>query len=91
MHAVHCKALYGRTPTYDESVLAPLQQRAVMAGIDHVPTEEEIRRCVGKLHDTAPGASGLPALVWKALVSTSAGYDLVAGMVHHFWATACVP
>ena len=91
VHAIHGKALYGRTAIFDATVLQTLRRRVVMPGLDHVPTEPEIRRCVSKLHDTAPGASGLPALVWKALMSTSAGYDLVEQMVHHFWATAEVP
>ena len=91
VHAEAGTALYGRTSVFDASVLTSLRQRAVMPGLDHVPTEEEIRRCVGKLHDTAPGASGLPAIVWKALVSTSEGYELIEHMVHRFWATAEVP
>ena len=91
VHAEHYRQLYGHTPTFDATVLSMLRRRPVMPGLDHVPTGVEIRRCVGKLHDTSPGASGLPALAWKALISTSAGYDLVEGMVLHFWATACVP
>ena len=91
MHAIHGKALYGRESTFDPTVLASLRRRAVMPGLDHVPTEQEIRHCVGKLHDTAPGASGLPAIVWKALISTSEGYHLVESMVLHYWVTAEVP
>ena len=91
VHAIHYKALYGRPPSFDPTVMASLKQRPVVPGLDHVPKEQEIRRCVAKLHDTAPGETGLPAIVWKVLVSTSAGYDLVERMVHHFWATAEVP
>ena len=70
--ADHFQQLYGVTQPIDRSVLGLLPQRAVMSGLDGDPTDEEIRRALGRLHDTGPGLSGLPARVWKALGSTDA-------------------
>ena len=48
-------------------------------------------RAVGKLNNTGPGASGLQAIVWKALISTDVGFALVVHMVRVFWETEQVP
>eukprot|EP00966_Prymnesium_polylepis_P191242 4432400-Prymnesium_polylepis.1 len=55
--AEHFEKLYGHTATFDPSVIDLLQQRDVTPDLDHLPTDEEIRRAVGRLHDTAPGES----------------------------------
>jgi hypothetical protein len=91
VHAEHYAKLYGRKPSVDASVLDALPQRALVTGLDHVPTNAEIRRALGKLHDTAPGDSGLPAAVWKALGSTSESFALVTQMVVAFWESEEMP
>ena len=84
MFAEHFKKLYGHTATFDPSVIDLLQQRDVTPELDHLPTDEEIRRAVGRLHDTAPGESGVAAPLFKALITTRVGFDLVRQMVLQF-------
>ena len=61
---------------YDETILPNLPLRAMAQGLDHAPSKLEMLEAIGKLHDSAPGASGLRASAWKAL----AGYDSSAAM-----------
>ena len=89
--ADHFEKLYGRRPTYSVEVLEKLPLRDALPGLDHDPTDEEIRRALRRLHDTAPGASGLAAPLWKALGSTPEGYSLIRMMALHFWETEEVP
>ena len=82
--ADHFEQLYGHTATYDSSVIDLLPQCEVKPGLDHVPTDDEIRSSVGRLNNTAPGDSGVVAQLFKALISTADGFHLVRTMVHHF-------
>ena len=89
--ASHFEELYGVTQPLDRSVLDLLPQRAVLAGIDGDPSDKEIKWALGRLHDTGPGPSGLPARVWKALGSTVESFALVRQMVLAFWASEVMP
>ena len=75
--AQHFEKLYNSAASnYDETILSKLPLRAAAQGLDHAPTKLEMHEAIGKLHDSAPGASGLRASAWKAL----AGYDSSAAM-----------
>jgi len=87
----HFEKLYGHTPSFDSSVIELLQQRDAAPNLDHTPSDVEIRRAVQRLNDTAPGESGVPAPLFKALISTGAGFDLVRAMVLAFWVSGEVP
>ena len=87
----HFGALYGRTPSFDESVLESVAQRPTAQGLDGPPSDDEIRRALSKLHNTAPGNSGVGAALWKALGSTEETFALLRGIVLHFWETEEVP
>ena len=89
--ADHFDQLYGVSLPFDPSVLDLLPQRDAVPGLDHAPTDQEIRRALSKLHDTGPGVSGLPARVWKALGSTDESFALVRQMVLIFWETEEMP
>ena len=89
--ADHFQNLYGVTQPFDRAVLNELPQRAVMPGLDGDPTDKEIRSALGRLHDTAPGPSGLPARVWKALGSTDESFSLIRQMVLAFWSSEQMP
>jgi hypothetical protein len=89
--AEHFTELYGVTQPFDPSVLDQLPQRAVFPGIDGDPTDKEIHWALGRLHDTGPGPSGLPARVWKALGSTEDSFALVRQMVLAFWTSEAMP
>eukprot|EP00966_Prymnesium_polylepis_P054496 1259933-Prymnesium_polylepis.1 len=78
--AAHCEQLYGRAPSYDASVLELLPQHSTTPDLNHAPTDDEIRRAVRRLNNTAPGESGVPAQLFKALISTGAGFDVVNSM-----------
>ena len=65
---------------YDETILPNLPLRAMAQGLDHAPSKLEMLEAIGKLHDSAPGASGLRASAWKALV----GYDSTADAIYGF-------
>ena len=92
---VHFKALFGRAPTdepnYDPSIIDALRQRLVVEESGALPTDVEIRRALGKLRNSGPGDSGLPARVWKALGSTAESFSLVRQMVLNFWETEVMP
>ena len=83
--------LYGRTPKVDASVLDALPQRATIAGLDHEPTDVEIDAALSKLHNTAPGDSGLPAALWKALAETEESFTVVCEIVLDFWRSEVMP
>ena len=84
--AQHFEKLYNSVESnYDETItmyiciLSNLPLRATAQGLDHTPTKLEMLEAIGKLHDSAPGASGLRASAWKALL---AGYDSTADAIY---------
>ena len=89
--ANHFQKLYGHPPSFDASVMELVQQRDVMPGLDGLPTDTEISRALGRLRNTAPGPSGLPAALWKALAATAESYALVCQIVHSFWESETAP
>ena len=89
--ASHFEKLYGRAATFDPTVLDSLPPRDTVPDLDHTPTDEEIRRAVRRLNNTAPGDSGVPAQLFKALASTDAGFNVIRTMVLGFWETGDVP
>ena len=91
VHAEAFSELYGRTPEYDESVLDALPQSAVVPDLDGEPTDAEIHCALNGLHDTAPGASGLAAPLWKALGETAETFALVRQIVLSFWRSEEMP
>ena len=56
--------------------------RATAQGLDHTPTKLEMLEAIGKLHDSAPGASGLRASAWKALAGYDSTADAIYGSLH---------
>ena len=83
--------LYGRKEAYDLTVLELLPQLPIASGLDHPPTDEEIRRALAKLRNTAPGESGLSAPFWKALGETHEAFALLRSLVLTVWHTEVVP
>ena len=62
----HFDKLYNSVESiYDETILSNLPLRTMAQGLDHTPTKLEMLEAIGKLHDSAPGASGLRASAWK--------------------------
>ena len=89
--ADHFEGLYQHPPSFDPAVIELVRQRDVMPGLDGLPTDAEINSAMGQLRNTAPGPSGLPAALWKALAATAEGYALVRQIVHAFWESETAP
>ena len=89
--ADHFKSLYEREPVSDASVLDSLEQRPVVPGLDHRPTDDEIRHALARLRNTAPGESGLAAPLWKALGETPESFALLRDLVLAVWDSEEVP
>ena len=83
--ARHFDGLYGCRAVYDDSVLFSLPERSHAEGLEDVPTDSEISLAISKLHDSAPGASGLRASAWKALADDRTTFDLIRNFVIEFW------
>ena len=83
--------LYGRQPSFDESVLDDLPQEPVYTNLDLPPSDDEILKASRKLRDTSPGVSGLHAGLWRALMETPEGFAYVRGFVISFWLTEQAP
>ena len=45
-------------------------------GLDHFPNDEEIIKATRKLKDEAPGDSGIPPQVWKAIIEKKHTYKI---------------
>ena len=88
---VHFEKLYGRTATYDASVLDNLPQHPEATEGDHAPTDEDIKFAVGKLRNTGPGDSGICPPAWKALLSSNESFQLLKCIIVDFWETELVP
>ena len=89
--AKHFEKLYGREASFDPSVLESISQRDVMPDLDQAPNDDEIRRAVRRLNDTAPGESGLPAPLFKALITVGEGFDIIRKTVLEFWESGAMP
>ena len=87
----HFSELYGRQPTYDESVLELLQQQPIATGLDHMPTDDEILSAVCKLKNKAPGDSGLTPQVWKTLVTDELTFSILREVIIEFWNSEVTP
>ena len=76
---------------YDDSVFFSLPERSHAEGLEDVPTDSEISLAISKLHDSAPGASGLRASAWKALADDRTTFDLIRNFVIEFWESEVLP
>ena len=87
----HFKALYGKTPDFDETVLELLPQCPIVEGCDHLPNDDEIRNATLRLKNTAPGDSGICAPALKCLLDSDETFALLKSIVLQFWRTEIVP
>jgi hypothetical protein len=55
------------------------------------PSREEMRTAVGSLRDTAPGLSGVPSLVWKALLQNEETEGAMLEVMRWCWKEKKVP
>jgi hypothetical protein len=83
--------LYGHVHSADASVIELLRQRPTATGLDAPPTDKEIKAAVGKLRLSAPGDSGLPAQLWKALLADEQTFALLRQLVLSVWETGEMP
>ena len=65
---------------------------ALVEDLDHTPSKLEMLEAISKLHDSAPGASGLRASAWKALAGyDSSAADAIYGFITIFWNSEQLP
>ena len=55
------------------------------------PSRGEMRTAIGELRDTAPGVSGVPSLVWKALLLNEDTEQAMLEVVQWCWREKSVP
>jgi hypothetical protein len=55
------------------------------------PSRGEMRTAIGELRDTAPGVSGVPFLVWKALLMNEDAEQAMLEVMQWFWREKKVP
>mmetsp|Transcript_42093 Transcript_42093/g.70030 ORF Transcript_42093/g.70030 Transcript_42093/m.70030 type:complete len:156 (-) Transcript_42093:313-780(-) len=88
--ADHFDKPYSRAPSFDASVIDLVRQHPIADGLEHAPTDKDIRQALAKLHNIAPGDSGLSAAVWKTLGETEASFALLRNIVLDFGRLACL-
>lgn len=81
----HFKQLYGRLPDGDPAVVDSIPEMQTAWHLGDMPGAGEIEAAVKKLHNTAPGKSGLPAAAWKAMLQTEETRELVFEIVRDIW------
>ena len=86
----HFKKLFKRTPHYDESILDFLEESKV-SEYTGIPTDEQIKCAVKRLKNNAPGDSGIPSAVWKALLTENETFSMMRTVVHNFWKKEVMP
>ena len=59
--------------------------------LDHAPYKHEKLVAIRELHDSAPGASGLRALAWKALAGYDSSPDTISGFMTICWNSEQLP
>lgn len=88
---VHFEQLYNRQPTFNPDALDLLDQHPVRKGIDHLPTDEEIKKAVSRLKNNAPGESGLTSQMFKSIVEDIETFTLLRNVVTELWNTETPP
>ena len=53
--ADHFETLYGRTPVFKWEVLDTISLQPTATGLDHLPSDIEVRSALAKLNNTSPG------------------------------------
>ena len=87
----HFQKLYGLPPKYDEQIINLVPQRPVVTGLESPPDDKEMKAAISKLKDNAPGDSGIPARVWKALSDYEDTFEILKLIVLDFWQTEVTP
>ena len=65
----HFAQLYEKQPTNRDSIDAQLNQLPIRPEMDDFPTDKEINLAIQQLNNSAAGASGIRAEIYKALAT----------------------
>ena len=87
----HFSKLFNHQAMYDETVLELLDQLPSVMGLDHAPTDEEIKEAVNHLRNSGPGESGICAPAYKCLLESEDTYQILKEIIVNFWETEEVP
>ena len=88
---VHFEQLYDRKPTFDPNALDLLEQHPVKEGVDHLPTDQEIRKAVSRLKNNAPGETGITSQMFKSIIEDPETFTLLRNVVTDLWNTENPP
>ena len=88
---LHFQSLYDREGTYDPDVLDDLLQHPFHNGLDHEPTDDEIRTATFKLRDRAPGESGILPCVFKCIIDCQETFMIFKTVLLDIWNTENIP
>ena len=84
---LHFQSLYEKEGTYESSVFEELSQYQVHKGLDHTPTDKEIRTATLKLKDKSPGESGIVPRVFKCIIECHETYTVFKSVLLDIWNT----
>ena len=87
----HFQKLYGRTPTFDQSVIDLLHQQPTFDGLQHPPSDQEIIDAAKHLKNKAPGESGLTPRMIKSICHDNRTFTLLRDIILDFWENELPP
>ena len=87
----HFQKLYGKDPSYDNSVINLLEQLPTHEGFDSIPTDDEIINAVKGLRNKAPGDSGITPRMIKAIVNDNGLFSILKSILIDFWENELPP
>ena len=82
---VHFAQLYKKQPTNCDSIDAQLNQLPIRSEMDDFPTYKEINLVIQQLNNSAAGASGIRAEIYKALATNPETFSTIRRITHDFW------
>ena len=87
----HFEKLYGRTPTFDPTVIDLIEPKPAITDISHPPSDDEISTATKGLKNNAPGESGLSPRFFKALTHSNRTFTILKDILIDFWENELPP
>ena len=77
--------LYKKQPTNCDSIDEQLNQLPICPEMDDLPTNKNINLAIQQLNNSAAGASGIRAEIYKALATNPETFSIIRRITHNFW------
>ena len=81
----HFAQLYEKQPTNRDSIDTQLNQLPFRPEMNDLSTDKEINLAIQKLNNSAAGASGIRAEIYKALANNPETFSTIRRITHDFW------